>query len=135
MVELASNLTWLALTLALACKLCWAVRRGDVKLKLGSSLGLALLIGFILLPSISVSDDLLESRQSHLPPAAQTYRIATQDAFSGVELLPIFGTLLVMILCLLIVQAGAPVSQWNVRPLASRLTRSQRLRPPPSLAY
>jgi hypothetical protein len=95
---------------------------------------LALLICFILLPVISVSDDLLEAQQAALPLSGQTWRMASEGVSAGLDKLLIVGLILLALLTFLIEGRASYQDQWNIRPLAGRLARSQRLRPPPLTA-
>ena len=110
------------------------VRRGTVRLPMVQAMTLALLICFILLPVISVSDDLLEARQAALPLSGQTWRMASEGVSVGLDKLLIVGLILLALLSFLIEGRAAYQDQWNIRPLAGRLARSQRLRPPPLAA-
>ena len=134
-MELIFDFTWLLLTLALCGAAWWSVRRGVVKISMRSALTLALLVGFILLPAVSMSDDLVKSSQDGLPLSSQTYLMSFEGASVGLDLLPLAGLLMALLACLWVTAARTPLSQWHVRPLAARLARSQRLRPPPFLAY
>ena len=108
-------------------------RRSTVKLPLASAILLAVVIGFILLPSISLTDDLLAMRQAALPLSGQTWRLASEGSANGLELLAL-GLCLAMLLAFLAEARAAVRDQWTMRPLAGRLMRSQRLRPPPNFA-
>ena len=97
---------------------------------------LALLICFILLPVISVSDDLLEAQQAALPLSGQTWRIASEGLSAGLDKLLLVGLILLAMLSFMLEAKLARPDQWDIRPLAGRLARSLRLRPPPtSIAY
>jgi hypothetical protein len=134
-VELASNLVWAIVALALLGMTYRGVRRGAVRLPMVSAMTLALLICFILLPVISVSDDLLEAQQAALPLSGQTWRMASEGVSAGLDKLLIVGLILLALLTFLIEGRAPYQDQWNIRPLAGRLARSQRLRPPPLAAY
>jgi hypothetical protein len=134
-VEVVSNLVWAIVALALIGTTYRGVRRGVVRLPMARAITLALLIGFILLPVISVSDDLLEAHQAALPLSGQTWRIASEGVSAGLDKLLTIGFILLLLMSFL---TAAPLNerdQWDIRPLAGRLARSQRLRPPPSAAY
>jgi hypothetical protein len=107
------------------------VRRGTIKTSMATAMTLAAVMCFILMPLISVSDDLLEARQAALPLCGQTWRIASEGASAVLDELLMIGLYLLMLMCF---RAEAPASQRNqceVHPLTERLVRSQRLRPPP----
>ena len=110
------------------------VRRGRVRLPMASAMFLALVIGLILLPVISVTDDLLAVRQATLPLSGQTWRIAAEDVSVGLDLLLAVAGYLLLLLCWEIATRLPRKDLWDVRPLAGRLARLQRLRPPPSVA-
>jgi hypothetical protein len=131
-VELASNLVWVMAAVFLMALTYAGTRRGNVRLSLASAMLLALLLCFILLPVISISDDLLVTRQAALPLSSQSWRVATEDASVGLDLLLALAFYLLLACCL----TGCRRKRedlWEVRPLAGRLARSQRLRPPPCL--
>jgi len=134
-MELASNLIWAVVALTLLGMTYRGVRRGTVRISMASAMTLALLICFILLPAISMSDDLLEARQAALPLAGQTWRMASEGASAGLDGLLAVGLYLLLLMCFLIETRTSKQDQWDIRPLAGRLARSQRLRPPPSVAY
>jgi hypothetical protein len=96
---------------------------------------LALLIGFILLPVISISDDLLEQRQAALSLSSQTWRMATEGVSAGLDKLLAIGFILLLLMSFFVETPIAFRDQWDIRPLAERLARSQRLRPPPHSAH
>jgi hypothetical protein len=95
---------------------------------------LAFVLCVILLPVISLSDDLLATRQAALPQSEKSWRLASHDAAAGVATLLAFAAYLMLLL------ASAPQSRegWTracvLRPMAAILVRSQRLRPPPAFA-
>ncbi len=135
-VELASNLVWLIISLVAIATTLWCIRAGKVRLQVGSALMVVLLICFLLLPSISVSDDILEARQAALPLSGQTWHMAWEGASVGLEL----GSL--VSLCLLLLAYEEEQAQWSPalewvdpRHMVSWLTRSQRLRPPPARTH
>jgi hypothetical protein len=116
---MASNLVWAVVALVLLSVIYRGARSGKVLLPMGMAMTLALVLGFILLPAISVSDDLMAARQSTLPLSGQTWKIASEDASTGfVAFFVVLGML-------------APRDQWDMSPLAERLARAQHLRPPP----
>ena len=133
-MEIASNLVWAVAALSFLGMTYVGVRRGIVRLSMTSAMFLALVIGLILLPVISVSDDLLAARQATLPLSGQTWRIASEDVSVGLNLLlAVAGYLLLLIGCQVATRLPRK-DLWDVRPLAGRLARSQRLRPPPCVA-
>jgi hypothetical protein len=128
-VEFVSNFAWLAGALVVLVATSRGVRRGTVRLSMASAIMLAILLCFILLPVISVNDDLLLADQAALPFSAQIWRIASEDASVGLNLLFAIVAYLLMV-CFGIESLQGSKNLWNVRPLAARLARSQRLRPP-----
>lgn len=134
-MELALNLVWAVAAIALLGTVNLGIRRGTVRLSFASAMTLAVLICFILLPAISLSDDLLNTSQAALPLSGQTWRIASDGSSNGLDDLLVVSLYLMLLMCFL-VEAQAPLrDQWFVRPLAARLARSQHLRPPPCAAY
>lgn len=133
-MELASNLVWLVAALSLIGLTCRAVRAGSVHLSLTSAIMLALLLCFILLPVISLSDDLLAIRQATLPESEQVWRVTSHDPSVGLDIVLAVAAYLLLLL--------AVQREWRlgiregrvVRPMAAQLARLQRLRPPPQLA-
>lgn len=132
-MELASNLVWLAVSLVLVGLTLWGVRRGTVRIAPMDAVMLILLVCFLLLPVISLSDDLIEARQAALPLWAQTWHMASEGASVGLEAVSVIGA------CLLLLGCGPVKGQlvddgdgWG-RPMEAWLTPSQRLRPPPAL--
>lgn len=95
---------------------------------------LAIVMCFILMPLISVSDDLLEARQAPLPMSGQTWRMASEGASAGLDELLMIGLYLLLLMCFRIETPASQHDQYEFRPLTGRLVRSQRLRPPPSAA-
>lgn len=131
-MELASNLVWVIISLVAFAITLWCVRRGKVRIQAGPALLAVLMICFLLLPVISISDDILEARQAALPLSGQTWHMASEGASVGLELVSHLG------LCLLLLayqedQAHqSPALEWvDPRHMVGWLTRSQRLRPPP----
>jgi hypothetical protein len=133
-VELALNLIWAIAALGLLGMVYRGVRRRTVRTSIASAITLAMLICFILLPVISVSDDLLDARQAALPLCGQTWRVASEGISSGLDTLVAIGVYLMLLMCFLLETRTTDLDQWSVRPLAGRLVRSQRLRPPPCVA-
>ena len=132
-MELALNLVWAIAALGVLGMVYRGVR-GATRISIGSAMLLALLICFILLPVISVSDDLLDARQAALPLSGQTWRIASEGISSGLDQLLAVALFLMMLMCFLIEARATDQDQWSVRPLAGRLVQCQRLRPPPCAA-
>jgi hypothetical protein len=133
-VELASNLIWGIVALSLLGVTYRGVRRGAIRIPMAHAMAAAVLICFILLPVLSLSDDLLEAKQGSLPLASQTWRMATEAVSAGLDILPSLDLSLLFLMCFYIVASSICDDQWNIRPLAERLARSQRLRPPPCAA-
>ena len=130
-MELASNLVWLATALAVLGGTLWALKRGRTNLSPLTAITLACLVCLLLLPAISISDDLMEAHQAALPASAQTWRMASEDASIGLELIPVFCSFLLMLAMFL---ASTPLrleSDGHLLPISSWLMRSLRLRPPP----
>jgi hypothetical protein len=130
-LELFSNLVWILISLTLLATAYFGVRRGTVKVSMAAAMTLAVVMCFILMPLISVSDDLLEARQAVLPASGQTWRMASEGASAGLDDLLMIGLYLLMLMCF---RTEAPASQRDqsqLHPLSGRLVRSQRLRPPP----
>ena len=130
-VELASNIVWFITSLLLLGITFRGVRVGRVKLPLPSAMMLTLVFCFILLPIISISDDLMEAQQAALPLSGQTWRIASEGLTAGLDKLVAvafcFQPLVYAVLNVRVPRMEAT----DTRTLAERLTRSQRLRPPP----
>ena len=133
-MEFASNLIWLIAALSLLGFTYREVRAGSVRISMASALMLASLLCIILLPVISISDDLLAARQAGLPEAEQVWRLASHDAGVGVDTLIAFAAYLLLLLAL---QPDCQERNRNARVLrssAERLAHEQRLRPPPIFA-
>jgi hypothetical protein len=131
-LELFSNLVWLLISLILLATAYLGVRRGTVKVSMTTAMTLAIVMCFILMPLISVSDDVLEAQQAALPVSGQTWRMASEGVSTGLDELLMIGLYLLLLMCY---RAETPASQGDecdCHPLSSRLVRSQRLRPPPS---
>jgi hypothetical protein len=130
-LEVLSNLVWILISLLLLAAAYVGVRRGTVKVSMMTAMTLAIVMCFILMPLISLSDDLLEAQQAALPVSGQTWRMASEGASTGLDQLLMIGLYLLMLMCF---RTEAPTSQRDecqCYPLSSRLVRSQRLRPPP----
>lgn len=134
-MELLSNLVWLLLCTALLGGTLVGLSNGSTRLPLRSTLLLVALLCLILLPAISLSDDLLSADQADLPVAAQTWRLAMEGAALATDsLLAValsFSLLLFGLDDRLATRASTEVRV--TRPVARWLTRSQRLRPPLAL--
>jgi hypothetical protein len=130
-VELASNLAWLGVSLVLIGLTLFAVRRGRVRITTTSAVMLTLLVCFLLLPVISVSDDLIEARQAALPLSAQTWHMSFEGASVGLEVSVISGFLPLIGFNAVKVQV-VDDSERGGRLMKAWLTPSQRLRPPPA---
>lgn len=134
-VELVSNLVWLLVSVTLLGVTYCGVRRGTIRLSMRLALMLALLICLILLPAISISDDLMAAQQAALPLASQTWRMVSEGSSAELGAL-LAGLYLLLMMCLVMIEAEAVVrAEWTIRPLAERLARNQHLRPPPCAAY
>jgi hypothetical protein len=133
-VEFVSNLVWLLAAVSLLCFTYREVRAGSVRVSMASALLLAFVLCIVLLPVISLSDDILAIRQASLPVSEQSWRLASHDAAAGVDTLLAFAAYLMLLL------ASRPQTRegWTrarvLRPIAAILVRSQRLRPPPAFA-
>lgn len=133
-MELASNLVWLVAALSLIGVTYRGVHAGAVRLSLPSAILLALLLCFVLLPVISVSDDLLSMRQAALPESEQIWRVASHDASFGLEIILAVAAYLWLFLVFQAAKRRYPLEFSVVRPMAAQLARLQRLRPPPIFA-
>jgi amino acid transporter len=130
-LELFSNLVWILLSIVVLAKAYFGVRRGTVKVSMATAITLAVVMCFILMPLISVSDDLLEARQAVLPFSGQTWRMASEGASAGLDELLMIGLYLLMLMCFRTEAPASQRDQCEIHPLTGRLVRSQRLRPPP----
>jgi hypothetical protein len=130
-VELASNLTWLGVSLVLIGLTLFAVHRGRVRVTTTSAVMLTLLVCFLLLPVISVSDDLIEARQAALPLSAQTWHMSSESASVGLEV-SVIGDFLPLLGFNAVKVQAVDDSERGGRPMEAWLTPSQRLRPPPA---
>jgi hypothetical protein len=134
LMELASNLAWAFAAVILFGLTFAGVRSGKIRLSMRSAMILAAACCFIMLPVISMSDDLLEARQAGLPVSGQTWRIESEPVSAGLNSLLAVGLFLLFLISFLVEERTATDDQRDVRPLAGRLARCQRLRPPPSAA-
>ena len=122
------------MSLVLLATAYYAVRRGQVKVSMATAMTLAVVMCFILMPLISVSDDLLEAQQAALPASGQTWRIASEGVSAGLDDVLMVAVYLLMLMCF---RTEAPAShrdQCDCHPNSGRLVRAQRLRPPPCAA-
>jgi hypothetical protein len=133
-VEFASNLIWLLAAISLLAFTYREVRAGSMRVSMASALVLAFVLGIILLPVISVSDDLLAARQATLPAPEQVWRLVSHDASVGVDTLVALGAYLLLLLALQQECRDGWRNTRVLRPMAARLARAQRLRPPPMFA-
>jgi hypothetical protein len=133
-VELALNLAWAIAAAAVFGGVYRSVRAGKIRISMSAAMIMAVLIVFVLLPVISVTDDFLEAQQAALPLSGQTWRVAAEALGNGLDPLVAVAVYLLLLMCFLIAVSAADFDQWSVRPLPSRLIRSQRLRPPPACA-
>ena len=134
-MELASNLVWLVAACSLIVLTYRGVRAGSVQISLPSAILLALLLCFILLPVISVSDDLLAMRQATLPESEQSWHTASHDTAVNLEISLAVAAYLFLLSALRARTRRYLFESRVVQPMAARLVRLQRLRPPPSSAY
>ena len=131
-VELASNLVWVIVSLVALATTLWSIRRGKVRIPVGPALLAVVMICFLLLPVISISDDILEARQAALPLSGQTWHMASEGASVGLELVSHLGICLLLLAYQEEQAQQSPALDWvDPRHMADWLTRSQRLRPPP----
>lgn len=132
-MELLSNLVWILLCLGLLGGALSGLRHGAIRLPVPSTLLLVGMLCLVLLPAISLSDDLLSADQADLPVAAQTWRLAMEGSALATDLL----LAVALPLAFLLLGFGSPFAPRSLeitrafRPVARWLTRSQRLRPPP----
>jgi len=130
-VELTLNLVWVSICLLVLGTAGSAVRRGKLPLPKRTAFTAALVICFLLLPAISMTDDLLAAHQADLPLAAQTWHMASEGAAVGLELASVLCTCWLAFLGATLALRATVETDWNARPQAAWLLRSQRLRPPP----
>jgi hypothetical protein len=133
-VEVALNLAWVVVCTVVLTVTVRALRRNALQVPPAIALTAAFSLCLVLLPVISMTDDLLLARQNALPLAAQTWHMATEGASAGLEVAALLSDCLLALLCLL------PMVVVSIRPVSSErrysawLTRAQRLRPPPAPA-
>jgi hypothetical protein len=123
---------WLGVSLVLVGLTLWGVRRGVVRIAPVGAVTLTLLICFLLLPIISVSDDLIEARQAALPLSAQTWHMSSEGASVGLEVIPATEAFALLLGCNAVKGQVVDDSARGGRPMEAWLTPSQRLRPPPT---
>jgi len=133
-VEVVSNIVWAIAALGLVVTTYCGVRRGFIRLSMSKAMTLAVLLCFFLLPVISVTDDVLQRQQNGFPLSSQTWRLVSESVSAGSDLLLTVGTILLLLMSFLVEARLSSADQWDIRPLAERLARSQRLRPPPCAA-
>lgn len=135
-MELASNIAWLVTSVVAVALAFWSMRRRMMRVPGLAGLGTILLICFLLLPVISVSDDILEARQAALPLSGQTWHMASEGASVGLEITSIVSAFLALFALADTEPVSSVALDW-VCPLkiAAWLTRSQHLRPPPRFAH
>src|ERR1700761_5346474 len=92
---------------------------------------LAVLICILLLPVISISDDLMEAQQAALPLSAQTWRMASEGASVGLELLSIVATCLLLLACFAVAAKFVLERERDRRPQSVWLAHTLGIRPPP----
>jgi hypothetical protein len=133
-VGFVANLVWAVLSTILLVLTYRGVRRGTIRLSMVSALMLALAVCLILLPVISMNDDMLEAQQDALPFSGQTWRMASEAASVGLDLLLALAAYLLLLVSYQAEARRSVQDVCDVRPMARRLARSQRLRPPPCAA-
>ena len=131
-MELALNLVWVSICLLVLVSAGRAVRRGKLPVANRTAFTAALVICLLLLPAISMTDDLLAAHQADLPLAAQTWHMAAEGAAVGLELVSLLCTCWLAFLGATIALRAAVETDWNARPHSAWLLRAQRLRPPPA---
>lgn len=110
----------------------WGLRRGSVRIAPVAAVTLTLLICFLLLPIISVSDDLMEARQATLPLSAQTWHMSSEGASVGLEVVPVIDAFLRLLGNNAIKGQVVADRERGGRPMEAWLTPPQRHRPPPA---
>ena len=134
-MELLSNLVWLTVCLIVLGTTLSGIRRGSIKLPAVSALTAAAVLCLLLLPVISMTDDLIDDHPPALPFAAQAWHLASDAASVGLEAVSLLSACLSLLIWalrskLLPIGANEPYTH----PYAAWLTRAQRLRPPPAFA-
>ncbi len=133
-MELVSNLVWLVVSAVLLSVVRRRSQRDALQVSPAAALTATFAVCLLLLPVISMSDDLLQSHQNELPLAAQTWHLASEGAAVGLEVSTLLGaSLLLLFLTFMPLRIKVEPAR-RVRPHSAWLTRSQRLRPPPSVA-
>jgi len=133
-MEFVSNLVWLFAALSLLCVTYREVRAGSVRVSMSSALMLALVLCMILLPAISLSDDILAIRQAASPESEQSWKLASHDATTGMDTLIAFAAYVLLLRALRQKTSEVTPRTCALRPIAAILARSRRLRPPPAFA-
>ena len=131
-MELFSNLLWLSLCLCLFGAARVGLRRKTVLMEARSAMLLTGLLCLVLLPAISMIDDLLARQQEALEPGAQTWRLSMEGSALVADCL---FAVAISVTALFGVsdtrEAGKQTRPAHVTlTLARWLTRAQRLRPP-----
>src|SRR5258705_1426268 len=96
---------------------------------MATAMTLAVAMCFILMPLISLSDDLLEARQAALPASGQTWRMASEGASTGLDELLMIRLDLLMLTCFSTETPASQRDQFQLHLMSARLLPSQRLRP------
>ena len=133
-MELVSNLVWCAVSCLVFGTVDRALAARKLQVSRRAAFTAAALLCLVLLPVISMSDDLLESRQAALPLASQTWHLASEAASVGMELLSAICTYLLFLAAPLLLQVYVAPER-AARQQSAWLMRSQRLRPPPAFAH
>ncbi len=88
----------------------------------------------LLLPVISVSDDLLMAKQATLPAAAQTYNLAHAGASTGLDLIPTALATLAFLQFPPMQREPLPKASEHAQTYRGRTLRTRSLRAPPAFA-
>ena len=131
-MELASNVAWLGVSLVLLGLTLWNMRHGRARIAPFAAVMVTLLVCFLLLPVISVSDDLMEARQAALPLSAQTWHLVSEGASVGLEGQSVAGACFLLLGCEVGNGQVVDDNSRSERPMEAWLTPAQRLRPPPA---
>lgn len=113
-----------------------ALRRDALRVSPGAAVVMTLLLSLVLLPAISLSDDVLAKQEAALPLSSQSWRLAVEGTSLVTEVLLAVALYTVLLLCFSQLLGLAQPGKLNraIRPVARWLARSQRLRPPLSFA-
>lgn len=130
-VELVFNIVWLITALTLLSIAIGAVHNGQTRLPMASTMLATVMLCFILLPISSISDDLVEARQTALPLSGQSWRMASEGLTAGLDRLAAVAFCFLLIVYAVLDGRWPRCEQSDTRNFAEWLTRSQRLRPPP----